>query len=78
MTNQLPPWSGTPRDMGDIWMLTKGTSVAVCRMWTHSTGGEVRLEVDGEMVRSQAGSEWKPLVVLAMDWRDQFMKTGWA
>lgn len=48
---QLPEWDGQARDMG------KGSRMAVCRLTTHPIGGEVRLDVDGEMLRTGAERE---------------------
>jgi len=40
--------------MGEVWTLRKGSRVAVCRLTTHPIGGDVRLEIDGEMLRTGA------------------------
>jgi len=73
----LPKWDGQARDLGEVWTLRKGSRVAVCRFTTHPIGGEVRLEIDGEMLRTGAEREWRPLLILATDWRDQFLEKGW-
>jgi len=39
----LPEWDGRPRSVEDVWTLHKGTRVAVCTLWTHPKGGEIRL-----------------------------------
>ena len=51
----LPPWDGQSREMGLLWKLHKGPRVAVCHLWTPPSGGEARLEVDGEWHRGEAG-----------------------
>jgi len=75
--SQLPLWDGQAQAMGEAWTLRKGPRVAVCHLWTHPIGGEARLEVDGELLRTEAGRAWAPLVELALTWRDQFMAKGW-
>lgn len=54
--------------------MRKGSRVAVCRFTTHPIGGEVRLEIDGEMLRTGAEREWRPLLILATDWKQQFQE----
>ena len=59
---QMPPWDGEPREMGEVWRLTKRSHLAVCRHRTHPYGGEVCLDVDNEMLRIEAGRAWQPLI----------------
>jgi hypothetical protein len=70
----VPEWDGQARHFADVWTLTKGGRVAVCCLWTHPYGLEVRLDVDGELLRSEAGPDSLKLVLLAMDWKDEFME----
>jgi hypothetical protein len=44
-----PEWRGHAVLMGELWRLTKGNRVAVCSLWNHPIGAEVRCDVDGEM-----------------------------
>ena len=57
----LPQWDGYARHFGELWRLVKGTRVA-CALFTHPLGGEVHLDVDWEMVRTQAGRDGMALV----------------
>jgi len=36
-------WNGTPRAVAEWWTLTEGQRRAVCRMFTHVFGHELRL-----------------------------------
>ena len=74
----LPPWDGHPHECGTVWELHKGARVAVCHLWTHPSGGEARLTVDGEWHRGEAGRDGLALVELALDWKAQFETKGWA
>jgi len=53
----LPEWDGQAREAGEVWTLRKGTRVATCHLWTHPNGGEIRLTVDGEWNRGEAGRD---------------------
>ena len=77
-TVNVPPWNGEPREAFEVWRLRKGKRLAVCNMWTHPIGGEARVTVDGEMLRTQAGRDGLALVDLALEWKQQFQEKGWA
>jgi hypothetical protein len=64
-------------DVGELWRLTKGTHLAVCSLWTYPLGSEARLDVDGEMLRTQAGRYAMALVDVAREWKAQFQEKGW-
>jgi hypothetical protein len=72
------PWDGTPRELGEVWHLTKGTHVAVCTLRSHPKGGELRLTVDGEWQRGEALADGDALLDLAAEWRKQIEAKGWA
>jgi hypothetical protein len=38
-----------------VWTLHKNKRKAICEWWTHPIGGEIRVEISGELVRSEAG-----------------------
>lgn len=74
---QPVPWDGTPRDCGEIWRLRKGARVAVCRLFSHPIGAEVRLDVDGELLKSEARCDGLVLLDLALEWGEQAKGKGW-
>jgi len=57
--------------------LHKGKRAAVCTLWTHPYGGEVRVTVSGDLVRSEAKRNGMALVDLAPEWKQQFVEKGW-
>jgi hypothetical protein len=73
----LPEWDGCKRVVSELWTLRKGSRVAVCTLWTHPIGGEIRVTVDGEMQRTEAKRDGLALVDLALEWRKQFEGKGW-
>jgi hypothetical protein len=74
----VPAFDGTARHVADVWRLTEGDRTAVCSFWTHPIGGEIRLDVDGEMSRTEAGRDGNALLDVALDWREQFEGKGWS
>ena len=44
----------------------------------HPSGGEVRLDVDGEWTRGEAGRDGLALVDVALEWKAQFIEKGWS
>jgi hypothetical protein len=74
----LTEWDGRPRAIEDVWRLRKGDRVAACSLWTHPSGGEARLTVDGEWHRGEAGRDGLALIDLALGWKTAFVKIGWA
>jgi hypothetical protein len=73
----IPEWNGHARKCGELWTLRKGKRVASCHLFTHPLGGEVRVEVDGEMIRTQAGRDGMTLVNFGLEWKQQFQEKGW-
>jgi hypothetical protein len=73
----IPRWEGVVQQCGLLWELKKGTHLAVCALYTHPYGGEVRIDVDGELLRSHAGRNGIELVDLGLEWKQQFSEKGW-
>jgi hypothetical protein len=73
----VPSWDGQARAVSFVWRLTKGARHAECRLWTHPVGAELRVDVGGELLRSEAGREPLALLDTAATWKAQFQKKGW-
>ncbi len=74
---RIPEYYDRPQLTANVWRLTKGTHVAVCAFWTHPIGGEVRVNIDGELMRSEASRDGGKLFDLSEEWRTQFLEKGW-
>ena len=73
----IPKFDGKPREVAEVWRLSKGNRSASCAIWTHPTRkGETRLTVDGELHRSEALHDGLALVDLALEWKQQFEAKG--
>ena len=85
MTNRVripfypPEWRGTPVKLGILWTLTKGKREAVCVLWNHPVGAEMRLDVDGDLMQSKASrATFGELLDAAAEWRRAFEEKGWS
>jgi hypothetical protein len=70
-------WDGTPREQAFVWLLQKGRSRARCALWSHPLGWELRVTINGELLRSQAYREADDVLSDVADWRQQFAAKGW-
>ena len=54
---QREHWNGQPTYLGDLFRVSKMRGdkrlSAVCKLWTHHLGWEVRLEINGDLQRSE-------------------------
>jgi hypothetical protein len=65
--------------MAELWRLNHGHHLAVCSMWNHEEGAEVRCEVDGAMQYRLIGCDSDLLELLSTveAWRLSFEEGGW-
>ena len=78
-----PPRNGPGDKLPDVFSLTKpqGNRVltAVCELWTHPFGWELRLMVDGEGVRpSSVVRSAQEIRTTADMWRSSLLEKGWS
>ena len=52
---QRPFWNGDPEELRELFALVKrdGAAQARCALWSHQFGWELRLTVNGSLIRSQ-------------------------
>jgi hypothetical protein len=48
--------------LGMHWTLTKGKWKAICVLWNHPVGAEMRLDADGELMQSKASRDFGELL----------------
>ena len=73
----IPAWDGTMREVAEVFRLRKDQRTAVCTLVTHPIGGEVRVTVGRELLRSEAARDGLTLVNAALAWKQQFIDNGW-
>lgn len=77
-TVEIPAWDGVPRFVAELWRLTKDHRSAVCSVWTHPEGGELRVTVDGELQLAEATPHTFVLPTLALAWKERWhWMHGW-
>jgi len=71
-----------PERLPDAWRLTKvkgeQTFTAVCQVWAVELGWDLRLFIDGELMKSQVCRSGGEMVDRAEYWRAAFEVKGWA
>ena len=84
MSDIPPPTRNGPADrLPDVFSLTKpqGNRVltAVCELWTHPFGWELRLMVDGEGRRASSVVRSAQEIRTTADmWRSSLLEKGWS
>lgn len=51
--------------------------MALCSLWNHPIGAEVRCDVDGDMRQTQAGRDLVALLDESDKWKAAFLEKGW-
>lgn len=69
-------WDGVPRDLGEWWTLRKSGHEAICRMFAHPLGWELRLEVDREMSRTAVCRSHDEVFNTEEDWKKAWQAKG--
>lgn len=71
-------WNGTPVGEAEWWTLKKGQRRAVCRMFSHEFGHELRLEVARETVFTQVCRGDDEILDCQEKWRASLEQKGWS
>ena len=62
----------------ELFTLTRTSGVrAVCSLWTHQRGWEIRPLVNDTFSRSQVVRDPADLQRIANEWRDAMIRQGW-
>ena len=76
--SQRKHWNGPPEQIRELFTLTRVTGVrAVCLLWTHPLGWEMRLLVNDTFTRSQVVRDPADIQRIANEWRDAMIRDGW-
>jgi hypothetical protein len=81
-TLQREHWNGQSTHLGDLFRVTKirgdKTLSAVCRLVTHQLGWEVRLELNGDLQRSEVFRSQDDVLTACETWKAAMLEKGWA
>jgi hypothetical protein len=75
---QRTMWNGTPHEEATWWTLRKTRRTAVCRMFSHSLGHELRLELAGELFALEVCRSDEDVLACHERWRAGLEGKGWA
>lgn len=70
-------WDGQARELAEVFTMKKGQRRAVCRMFSHVFGHELRLEVSRELVASQVCRSDEEILSCQESWRAGLEAKGW-
>jgi hypothetical protein len=71
-------WSGTPELIAELWTLHKSDRRAVCSVWSHPRGVELRLEIEGRDTTTVVGADLPEVLDVAVRWNNELLaQAGW-
>ena len=72
-TLQREHWNGQPTHVGDLFRVGKTCGdkrlEATCELWTHQLGWEVRLEINGDLQRSEVFRSQDDVLTACEAWK---------
>ena len=71
-------WNGTPRELGDLFVLSKGKRTARCQLVSHQLGWECRLLVGQELVQSQVCRDQHGVLTTGEQLKAAMIEKGWS
>ena len=77
---QRVTWHGEPKSLGEVFTLTKSGRRAVCELWSHQFGWELRLYVgqQTEIVQSQVCRTEDDVFIVGEAWKAEMTAKGWS
>ncbi|HXG72901.1 MAG TPA: hypothetical protein VNJ04_20080 [Gemmatimonadaceae bacterium] len=70
-------WHGQPKELDDLFRLTKGKRTARCALWSHWAGWELKLLVDEEMTQTQVCRAEDEVFSTWESWKAKMIEKGW-
>jgi hypothetical protein len=67
-----------PRNLGDLWALTREKLTLRCALSTHRLGWELRLTSGASFSRSQVCKSEAEVSTVSEAWQDEARKKGWS
>jgi hypothetical protein len=65
------------QDVGTLWTLRRATLAARCALFAWSGGWEVRVLVDGEILKTECCDRGDGAFALAARWKRRMLEHGW-
>jgi hypothetical protein len=74
---QRAEWDHPSIKISELFQLQKDTKRAVCELWKHPFGWELRLEAAGELLQTQVCRSQTEWVDLFEQWKAAMLEKGW-
>ena len=78
---QRDAWTGTPTELGLFFTAHRDRGDkrldAICRLLSHQLGWELRLEVNGDLQRSQVCRSQDEVLTTGEAWKAAMLEKGW-
>jgi hypothetical protein len=76
---QRPDWYGEPKELGDLFRLSRNGRSARAALWSHQLGWEIRVLVGRQLetVRSQVCRSQDEVLGTAEQWEATMIAQGW-
>ena len=71
-------WNDTPRELGDLFVVTKGEKTARCQLVLHQLGWQCRLLADKELLQSQVCKDQDSVFTTGEQWKAAMIEKGWS
>jgi hypothetical protein len=77
---QRPDWHGSPRNLGELFILKKNGREATCKLRTHQLGWELLLFIgdQAEVVQTQVCRSQDEVLTTGEQWKAAMGEKGWA
>jgi hypothetical protein len=72
-----PDGSEIRRDIGTLWTLSRGESMARCALLALGVGLELRVLLDGDVLKAERCGKYEEAFDLAERWRGRMIDRGW-
>lgn len=77
-TLQRQFWNGQPEELQLLFQLTNARGArARCSLWSHQLGWELRLDLNGSLIRSQVARSHDQVTSTAAEWKSAMHDRGW-
>jgi hypothetical protein len=74
---QRRAWNGMPVRLGSMFTVTRGRRSAVCELWTHLLGWELRLTTGATLLQSQVYRAQEDVLGTHETWQAAIIEKGW-
>lgn len=78
MTTPQRTFFTTPERLSPAWTLVKDRRAALCEVWSHKLGFELRLMISGDdLPRTRVCRSQEELIAFQESWRQALEEQGW-